>query len=176
MVVASLFTFSNSKINIQVGNNQSLLANKVNGLTRSSGSGLLIEKAMLDVGENLTSFTHLSGSIALVFKLNDITNMTEMKVESEAVHLLNSRNARLITFEYNDDSSKNVMERSTLLTGGTHFPANLNSYQTVISSVLNKTVELVRDPKFLNRRVQVIITIYTVLHLDILLITNYPCI
>ncbi|XP_046639085.1 calcium-activated chloride channel regulator 3A-1-like [Daphnia pulicaria] len=141
---------------IQVDNNEILSANKVNGLTRSSGSGLLIEKAMLDVGDVLTSFTHLSGSIALVFKLNDITNMNEMKVESEAVHLLNSRNARLITFEYNDDSSKNVMERSTLLTGGTHFTANLNSYQSVISSVFNKTVELVRDPKFRNRRVQLL--------------------
>lgn len=129
---------------------------------------------MLDVGDVLTSFTHLSGSIVLVFKLNDITNVNEMKVESEAVHLLNSRNARLITFEFNDDSSKNVMERSTLLTGGTHFPANFNSYQSVISSVLNKTVELVRDPEFLNRRVQVIITIDTILHLDVLLSANYP--
>lgn len=135
---------------------------------------MLIEKALLDVGDVLTSFTHLSGSIALVFKLNDITNVNEMKVESEAVHLLNSRNARLITFEFNDDSSKNVMERSTLLTGGTHFPANFNSYQSVISSVLNKTVELVRDPEFLNRRVQVIITIDTILHLDVLLSANYP--
>ncbi len=154
-------------MNIQVDNNEMVLASKVNGLTRSSGSGLLIDKAMLDVGDVLTKFTHLSGSIALVIKLNDITNMDEMKVESEAVHLLNSRNARLITFEYNVDSSKNVMERSTLLTGGTHFPANSNSFQTVISSVLNKTVELVRDPKFLNRRVQVIITIYTVPQLDL---------
>lgn len=115
---------------------------------------------MLDVGDVLTNFTYLSGSIALVIKLNDITNMDQMKVESEAVHLLNSRNARLITFEYNYDNSKNVLERSTLLTGGTYFPANSSSYQLVFSSALNKTIDLVKDPKFLNRRVQVTITIY----------------
>lgn len=113
---------------------------------------------MLDVGDVLTDFTHLSGSIALVVKLNDITQIDEMNVESEAVHLLNSRNTRLVTFEYNVDSQQNVCERSTLLTGGVHFVADSNNYQSVISSALNKTIDLlVRDERFRSRRVQVII-------------------
>jgi hypothetical protein len=112
---------------------------------------------MLDVGDVLTNFTHLLGSIALVVKLNDITHISEMNVESEAVHLLNSRNTRLITFEYNINSQQNVCERSTLLTGGVHFAADSNNYQSVISSALNKTIDLVRDERFRSRRVQVIL-------------------
>ena len=141
----------------QIDTNEQALANKINGLTRSSGQGLLIEKAMLDVGDILTDFTHLSGSIAFVVKLNDITQIDEMNVESEAVHLLNSRNTRLVTFEYNVDSQQNVCERSTLLTGGVHFAADSNNYQSVISSALNKTIDLVRDERFRSRRVQVIL-------------------
>jgi hypothetical protein len=134
-----------------------MLTKTVNELTQSSGQGLLIEKAMLDVGDVLTNFAYLSGSIALVFKLNDITQIDQMNVESETVHLFNSRNIRLVTFEYNVDSTKNIFERSTSLTGGFYFPAKSNNYQSVISSVLNKTIDLVRDPLFRNRRVQVII-------------------
>ena len=145
------------ELTFQIDTNEQALANKINGLTRSSGQGLLIEKAMLDVGDVLTDFTHLSGSIAFVVKLNDITQIDEMNVESEAVHLLNSRNTRLVTFEYNADSQQNVFERSTLLTGGVHFAANSNNYQSVISSALNKTIDLVRDERFRSRRVQVII-------------------
>jgi hypothetical protein len=90
--------------------------------------------------------------------LNDITQINEMNVESEAVHLLNSRNTRLVTFEYNVDSQQNVFERSTLLTGGVHFAADSNNYQSVISSALNKIIDLlVRDERFRSRRVQVII-------------------
>ena len=122
---------------------------------------------MLDVGDVLTNFAHLSGSIALVVKLNDITQIDQMNVESETVHLLNSRNIRLVTFEYNVNSTQNIFERSTSLTGGTYFAANLTSYTSVITSAINKTIDLLnRDQRFLNRRVQVRIAIF---HLDTLI-------
>lgn len=121
-------------------------------LTRSAGQGLLLEKAILDVGDILTEFTHLSGSIALLVKLNDITGEQQMNVECEATHLLNSRSARLVTFEF---GSNNVLVRSTLMSGGTHFPADSTNYQSVFSSAINKTLELTGESRYQNRRIQV---------------------
>ncbi len=114
----------------------------------------------MDVGDIMTSFTHLSGSIALLVKLNDITDPETMNVESEAVHLLNSRNSRLVSFEYNVDSTKNVLERTSKSTNGFHFTANAGNLQTVFPNALSKVVELVRETLFLSKRVQVIQKIY----------------
>ena len=109
---------------------------------------------MLDVGDQMTSFTYLSGSIVLLVKLNDITQPETMNVEAEAIHLLNSRNSRLVTFEYNIDSTKNVLERTSLLTDGSYFTAAAN-YQTVFPSVIDRTLEMIRETKFRSKRVEV---------------------
>ncbi|XP_057366133.2 calcium-activated chloride channel regulator 3A-1-like [Daphnia carinata] len=145
---------------VLVSTNEPILVNKLNGLTRSAGQGLLLEKAILDVGDILTEFTHLSGSIALLVKLNDITGVQQMNVECEATHLLNSRSARLVTFEF---GSNNVLSRSTLMSGGTHFPADSTNYQTVFSSVINKALELVQESRYQNRRIQLVRDQFTTL-------------
>lgn len=124
-------------------------------MTKSSGTGLLLEKAVMDVGDILTDFTHLSGSLALVIKLNDVTDKLTMSVESEAIHLLNSRNIRLISYEFNDDAKNKILERHSALTNGFHYPANAVNYQSVFTAALNKVTELVQQPAFRNRRVQV---------------------
>lgn len=128
----------------------------MNALSRSSGSGLLLEKAVLDTGDILTDYSYLAGSIVLLVKLSDVTDTNNMNVEAEAVHLLNSRNIRLVTIEFNPDVSKNkILERTTLLSGGTHFAANSSDYQTVFQIATNKTIDMVKEPFYRNRRVQV---------------------
>lgn len=110
---------------------------------------------MMDVADLLTDYTFLSGSIALIVKLNDVTNTTTMNVESEAIHVLNSRNVRLVAFEYNVDTKNQILERSAGLTNGFHYAATANDYQTVLSAAFTKTGDLIREPSFRNRRIQV---------------------
>ena len=140
---------------IGITNNQQILQTKVNGLS-PSGSGLLLDKAMLDVADAMTPFAHLSGSIALIIKLNDPTALEQMKIEADSINLLNSRNVRLISFEYSLQSSNTVLQRPTELSTGYHFPANSGDYTIVFQNAVTKTIDLVKETMFRNRRIPVI--------------------
>jgi len=73
-----------------------MLSNSINGLTRG-GTGLLLDRAVVDIADILTPYKDQSGAIALLVKLNDATGQETMAVEAEAVNILNSRNIRLVT-------------------------------------------------------------------------------
>ena len=83
-------------LQIQSTTNQQTLISKINSLAQG-GTGLLLDRAVVDLADILTPFKDQSGSIALLVKLNDATGQATMAVEAEAVHVLNSRNIRLVT-------------------------------------------------------------------------------
>lgn len=80
-----------------------------------------------------------------------------MNVESEATHLLNSRNIRLVSFEYGNNTRNKILDRTTSLSGGYHFAANMQDYRVVFPNVVSKLItELLPQSLFRSRRVQVI--------------------
>lgn len=123
-------------------------------MTRST-AGLLLEPAVLDIGDNLSPFTYQSGSIVLLVKLSDST-ATSMNTESEAINLLNSRNIRLVTVEIGDVSSPKLLERTTLLTSGAYFSAVPSGVSAAISGAITQINSyLSSGTNYINRRVQV---------------------
>jgi len=124
----------------------------INALKRSK-LGLLLEPAVLDIGNTLSPFTYQSGSIVLLVKLSDST-VASMNVESEAISLLNSRNIRLVTAEIGDGPK--VLQRTTLLTCGSYFSGTLTNYGAAITEAL-KVIKGIIDSgeAFVNLRVQV---------------------
>lgn len=135
----------------QVKENTPVLNAKISGLNRE-GQGLLIEKALLDAGDILTPYTHQSGSIIFLVKLNPVTDEEAMNTESEVVHLLNSRNARLVTIELGGSS----LERTTLLTDGFYYSCTDSYCQGLIMNAMDQVVTMVKQTKFQSRRVQLI--------------------
>lgn len=129
-----------------------MIAQKVRSLTRSA-SGLLLEPSLLDVGDNLSPFTHQSGSVVFLVKLSDSTTVSgRTNAESEAVALLNSRNIRLVTVEIGET----VLRRVTALTHGVHFSGTPTEYRTAFASAYDQiTSYLSSGQKLVNRRVQV---------------------
>ena len=118
--------------NHKIQNNVPMIAQRINALTRST-PGLLLEPAVLDIGDNLSPFTYQSGSLVLLVKLSDST-AASMNVESEAINLLNSRNSRLVTVEIGE--GRQVLERTTLLTGGSYFSGTSTNYGSAITDAL----------------------------------------
>ena len=77
-----------------------------------------------------------------------------MNVESEAIQLLNSRNIRLMTVEIGD--GRQVLERTTLLTGGSYFSGTSANYGSAITGALEDIRGIIRNgAAFANLRVQV---------------------
>ena len=123
----------------QIQNNVGVITQRINNFLTRSTAGLLLEPAVLDIGDNLSPFTYQSGSIVLLVKLSDST-ATSMNVESEAISLLNSRNIRLVTVEVGD--GPRVLDRTTLLTNGAYFPASPAGYVAAITGALNQITNI----------------------------------
>ena len=115
------------------------------------GDGLLVEQALLDVGDLLTPFTYQSGSIVLLIKLNSMTAAADMDTEWQAAQLLNSRNARLVTVEFGSSDCQRV----SLITEGSFFNCDSSNYEDQLKKAREAVVEMATHTSFQNHRLNV---------------------
>ena len=128
-----------------------MVRTKVNSLEQQSEEGLLVEKALLDVGYLVTPFTYQTGSIVLFIKLNSMTNREGMNTEWNVVQLLNSRNARLVTVEFSSTDCK----RASLITDGYFFNCNSSNYRDQLIAAMDQVAELATYPSLQSYRMNV---------------------
>jgi len=126
---------------------ESAVKAKVDSLEQK-GDGLLVEQALLDVGDLLTPFTYQSGSIVLLIKLNSMTAAADMDTEWQAAQLLNSRNARLVTVEFGSSDCQRV----SLITEGSFFNCDSSNYEDQLKKAREAVVEMATHTSFQNHR------------------------
>ena len=115
-----------------------------------------MDRALLDIGDLLSSYTHLSGSIAVMIKLSSVSNPGSMLVESGLITLLNSRNIRLVTLEYATDASNFNMQRVTEQTDGYYYPVNSSdAMSSILSAAFDQINTIIQDISYQNRRLSV---------------------
>ena len=124
------------------------------------GSGLLLDRALLNIGDLLSSYTYLSGSIVFMIKLSSVSNPDSMLVESGLITLLNSRNIRLVTVEYATNVANFNMQRLTEQTDGYYYQVNSSgAMSSTLSSAISQINTIVQDNNYQNRRLSVSIRI-----------------
>lgn len=118
---------------------------------KQEGEGLLVEPALLDVGDLLTPFTYQTGSVVLFIKLNSMTKTGVINTEWDVAQLFNSRNAHLVTFEFGSSDC----ERVSLITDGFHYNANSSNYAQQLEYAVKAVIELASHTSLQNHQMNV---------------------
>ena len=118
----------------------------------------MIDRALLDVADLMKPYTHLSGSIVYLIKLNPATDISFSQTESEIISLLNIRNIRLVTVELGVNTEDFNLQRISdpVFTNSFYNPViNITSFGNTMDIAAGNVLQLVNENKYESLNMQV---------------------
>jgi len=112
----------------------------------------------LDVADLMKPYTHLSGSIVYLIKLNPATDISFSQTESEIISLLNIRNIRLVTVELGVNTEDFNLQRISdpVFTNSFYNPViNITSFGNTMDIAAGNVLQLVNENKYESLNMQV---------------------